>query len=452
MTSIILRLALGVFFLSSLGIAQPGLQAGRAGSAYVSYEAIPFLRDDTSRTAVHIHYRIREDFFIILRNTESPERSAYIGRGELAVELLTENGTSVAREIRQIRLARKNLPREDDQPGDVQGIIALTAPEGTYRIVFSVEDKQSERSFLDRARTITTRKPDRGRFDISSPLFVQAVTDSSETTYQALNRGTDILFGDSGGLLFALSQFPVNAAIVVSYTLTNKPDFDGLDPQRFSGTNSVVTPGIPEPSPRNEETSPSGISYRINPSFRGWGSLFIPLPFERLLPGESELLIHISAGIERREIPLRFRVHWFTRPFSLMNFEMAVDALSHIATDDEMSAFRTFSSSGNAKAFFEFWKRKDPDTTTAYNELMTEYYRRVDIAMRQYSTIRENDGYKTDRGRIFVLYGTPTNTQRVFSPENAPREIWTYSNLKRRFVFEDTRKNGTFVLIKTEDL
>jgi hypothetical protein len=83
---------------------------------------------------------------------------------------------------------------------------------------------------------------------------------------------------------------------------------------------------------------------------------------------------------------------------------------------------------------------------------MAEYYYRVDETMRKYSTARENDGYKTDRGRIYILYGPPPKSERLLQPNSAPKEIWTYMNLHRRFIFIDPTKNGNFILSQAENL
>ena len=105
-----------------------------------------------------------------------------------------------------------------------------------------------------------------------------------------------------------------------------------------------------------------------------------------------------------------------------------------------------------SEAFISFWRAKSPDTLTAYNVQMAEYYYRVDEATRKYSTIRENDGYKTDRGRIYILYGQPQRSERLLQPNSSPMEIWSYDRLGKRFVFIDTAKNGNYILTQVENL
>ncbi|MBI2619809.1 MAG: GWxTD domain-containing protein [Ignavibacteriales bacterium] len=156
-------------------------------------------------------------------------------------------------------------------------------------------------------------------------------------------------------------------------------------------------------------------------------------------------------GESKKRFDRTFRVLWPDRPRSLMDIDLAVDALQHIASENEMAAFRTFSDTRSVRALFDFWRKKDPDTLTAYNGIMAEYYRRVDVANQQFSSQRSPDGYKSDRGRIYILYGAPANTERLFSPHHPPREIWTYGSLQRRFVFEDQAKNGVYVLVAAEE-
>ena len=110
------------------------------------------------------------------------------------------------------------------------------------------------------------------------------------------------------------------------------------------------------------------------------------------------------------------------------------------------------SSAHRADVFYRFWRQKDRDTTTAYNEAMAEYYYRVDETMRKFSTSKDNDGYKTDRGRVYILYGPPPKSERLLKPDSPPTEIWTYDNLHRRFIFIDPTRNGNYILSQAENL
>jgi GWxTD domain-containing protein len=146
-----------------------------------------------------------------------------------------------------------------------------------------------------------------------------------------------------------------------------------------------------------------------------------------------------------------FNIIWPLKPYSLSDFKLAVDAVRHIATEEELDSMTAFSSSKSVKAFRAFWHKRNPDTTRAFNPAMAEYYRRVDETIKRFSSTNGMDGYKTDRGRIYILFGSPSITNRLLKPNSAPTEIWTYEKLKRRFTFTDQRKTGNYILMKMEN-
>jgi hypothetical protein len=83
---------------------------------------------------------------------------------------------------------------------------------------------------------------------------------------------------------------------------------------------------------------------------------------------------------------------------------------------------------------------------------MVEYYRRVDHAMRAFSSMRGFDGHKSDRGRIYILYGPPTKTQRSLDPSTGYQEVWIYEKQNKKFVFVDQSKSGNYTLVATQNL
>jgi GWxTD domain-containing protein len=201
------------------------------------------------------------------------------------------------------------------------------------------------------------------------------------------------------------------------------------------------------------ETFEQSVTYTVlQTETPGWKVLYVPLPIEKLEPGGYTVEMNISSGELTSSKQYTFQVQWLNRPVSLMNAQLSIDALRHIATEEQLSAMHTGSMERNIKAFYEFWKAKDPDTTTAYNEVLVEYYRRVDEAVSRFSTLSGQDGYKTDRGRIFILYGSPTRVEKFIPPGEVPREVWIFERLKKKFVFTDRYRSGAFVLVEVEDL
>jgi GWxTD domain-containing protein len=95
--------------------------------------------------------------------------------------------------------------------------------------------------------------------------------------------------------------------------------------------------------------------------------------------------------------------------------------------------------------FLEFWKKKDPNPVTTHNERMDEYYRRVKYANLHFKGLR--DGWETDMGRVYVIFGQPTDVERhPFDIDKKPYEVWSYDDLNRHFLFVDEDGFGDFRL------
>ena len=82
------------------------------------------------------------------------------------------------------------------------------------------------------------------------------------------------------------------------------------------------------------------------------------------------------------------------------------DAL-YIITDEEKNVFERLTASEEKENFIEqFWRRRDPDPRTPVNEFKEEHYRRIAYASEHFKS--GPSGWKTDRGRIYILHGPPT--------------------------------------------
>jgi GWxTD domain-containing protein len=77
-----------------------------------------------------------------------------------------------------------------------------------------------------------------------------------------------------------------------------------------------------------------------------------------------------------------------------------------IISDEERAAFKQLSNDTERDNFIEaFWQRRDPSPDTEENEYKEEHYRRIAYANEHFPA--GIPGWKTDRGRIYIVYGKP---------------------------------------------
>src|SRR5947208_7450322 len=80
--------------------------------------------------------------------------------------------------------------------------------------------------------------------------------------------------------------------------------------------------------------------------------------------------------------------------------------VSWIITDEKRNAFKQLSNDEERDNFVEgFWLRRDPTPDTIENEYKEEHYRRIAYANEHYAA--GIPGWKTDRGRTYVVFGPP---------------------------------------------
>jgi GWxTD domain-containing protein len=135
---------------------------------------------------------------------------------------------------------------------------------------------------------------------------------------------------------------------------------------------------------------------------------------------------------------------WLDMPVSLLNIDVAIDMMRFIVSESELDRLDDGSSAAKERKFREYWEQRDPTPDTEFNELMTEYYGRIDYAYRNYTT-PQMPGFELDQGQAYILYGQPDNIERRLPTNQPTQEIWEYPN--RTLVFEATSGFGDFELV-----
>jgi len=125
----------------------------------------------------------------------------------------------------------------------------------------------------------------------------------------------------------------------------------------------------------------------------------------------------------------------------------SVDVLRYIATQQEIDEIGRLHDEDARKAYWDvFWKRRDPTPDTPENETRDTFYQRVQYANQHFAT--GGPGWKSDMGRIYIVYGRPDEVVRnPFNFDRPPEQIWYYYRDRRTFVFVDHDGFGRYELV-----
>jgi GWxTD domain-containing protein len=118
--------------------------------------------------------------------------------------------------------------------------------------------------------------------------------------------------------------------------------------------------------------------------------------------------------------------------------------VGYIITREERKIFLDLPETGKDAFIEEFWKRRDPEPGTERNEYKVEYEGRLEKAGALFRG-EGRPGWLTDRGRIYVLFGPPS--ERLTYPMDASgycREVWYYGAFP--VIFIDDSCSGNFVM------
>ena len=129
--------------------------------------------------------------------------------------------------------------------------------------------------------------------------------------------------------------------------------------------------------------------------------------------------------------------------------------VGYIITDEERAAFRRLGTEEEREQFIEgFWLRRDPTPDSAENEFKEEHYRRIAYSNERFAS--GIPGWKTDRGRIYIMYGPPDENESHPSGGSYERPIEEGGGTTSTFPFEKWRYRyiegiGTDIIIEFVD-
>jgi GWxTD domain-containing protein len=125
--------------------------------------------------------------------------------------------------------------------------------------------------------------------------------------------------------------------------------------------------------------------------------------------------------------------------FGLLSIEECNDIFAkskYIATSNEADQYSRL---GNVQAkrdfLYGFWKKHSENSEDQPGISYKEYMGRVQESNQRFGSLKRQ-GWKSDRGRVFIIYGEPSEIERYPNAVNTkPYEIWHYNDIQGGVLF-----------------
>lgn len=111
--------------------------------------------------------------------------------------------------------------------------------------------------------------------------------------------------------------------------------------------------------------------------------------------------------------------------------ENEFEVSKYLMSEQQIKRFEVLNSTDDKKKYmYDFWKFRDRLPETQALESKTEYMKMVSLADKMFAEAY-NKGWKTDRGRIYLVYGKPDDIERFpFQASTKSYEIWKYNTVE----------------------
>jgi len=335
---------------------------------------------------------------------------------EAAIAISKQDSGQVLKQVKTITKRLPDFAKTNSRREFISGLFQVELPAGKYKIELRLTDRESKR----------------GDSIIREIVLGNGVHNELALSDLILSRSNDIVLG------MKFPKDPTIEGVALSGDQTLHVFFDVFcfDPTTPTKINLALK-------------DKTGAVVAVDSVALVGGD---PLTFhsmalnaKSLTFGRYELRLNAESGTHRAEKSLFFNLNLNGLPGTISDLDEAIKQLKYIATEEEIKEIDAQFPSEREAAFIAFWNEKFPVEGEAVNGKMLEYYARVSFANENFSG--STVGWETDRGKVMMLFGKPSEVERFEETNTEPAsEVWYYSSLGRRFVFRDEYGFGDFRL------
>jgi GWxTD domain-containing protein len=374
---------------------------------------------DSGLSRIEFHVSFVNDILTFVKEEENIYRASY----EVVLETQDKKGFPLQDKSVSDEVVVHTFEETNSRSVPIRQNLVLSLTPGRYKFKLELVDLETRKS-LQREREVELRDFSRDRLHLSDVMFVDQLQIAQGKILKLIpNLDANFAFQNSDFAILFEAYSPSNAdSLSIGY-------------QIFDESQELITKDVQK---RVVETQAV--------------RQIITLKDKITCPGSYFLVVETRVGKNVATLRKRFTVQWGNVRLDTENIALAIKPLSIIAKKADIRAMEEADENEQEELFEAFWVERDPTPETERNELKDEFFRRLDFTNRNFVVFAsEQEGWETDRGKVYIQYGPPTEVERQPTDINMPTaEIWYYAKIDRHFIFSDPSGTGNYRLVRVE--
>jgi GWxTD domain-containing protein len=379
------------------------------------FDAISFKSDTLNKARIDCFVVVPYQYLKFLKNN-----SEYVNRFALTIFVYDSADIKVGEKRFDRTLREQDYFKSQGGGGDYDYLNAsFDLPEGKYKVKAFLTDNMSNINY-ERSRNLALVNFDAYPFSLSGALLASSIEENG-SSFKVSPYFSDNVADLSEGFFMLLESY-------------NKANYDTVKFQ-YKILND-----------KGEQLIASDTVNKIVKMGKSSNYLFIKAP-KSLKQGKYLLRAYamdkaynVIAATERT-----IRIKRTAAGAVLDDIAKAIEQCRYVASASELSWMKEGKDDAELfSRFEEFWSKLDPTPGTDRNEAFDEYFERIRACSSKFS-VNANEGWKTDMGMAYIIYGSPIGSERSSDYRGRVYEKWTYST-GRTLVFVDNTGFGDFRL------
>jgi len=397
-----------------------GMRAGNQfGDRFFAYQLYNFAdTTDFSASLVEFHFSVVNDLLTFLKTDSSTFKAEY----EINIVFYDKKGHAVAEESFRNKTLVNSYAETNSRINPTQSKLTFSLPADEYYYIIQIIEHSIPEPLTEKTK-ITFRSFERDRLHLSDIVLCNKLHCVADTLRFEPNI-KEFFFERASQVAAFCNIYPQENAdrLLIDYKITDI---------------------------HNQSV------YSNKQSFRSWKKA---IPFCLYMKdkitksGQYFLTVTVKSGKQSVEMKKQFSVRLGGAITETDDPEIITEQLKLIAHKKTVQAIMEAPEAEKQQLIDSFWQERDPTPDTPQNELYDEFQNRIAFANQNFAeSFPAREGWKTDRGEIYIKFGPPTQVERQQPEMGRPGvEIWYYTKTERRYVFADRTGNGEFRLVRIE--